>query len=351
MQHGSRLDPANRFLSTEQVPDFDHWDEVSEPHPTWSDRKIEYLADTSRSFVTSNDSPDIPFRYSANPYRGCAHGCAYCYARNTHEYLGLNAGLDFETKIFVKQQAPQLFREFLARDAWCCEPIIFCGVTDCYQPAEREYRLMRQCLEVALECRQPVSLITKNALIVRDVDLLAELAKLQLVHAHISINSLDPELARVMEPRTSIPAARLRAVKALSDAGVPVRVMVAPIIPGLNDHEAPAVMKAVREAGALDARYVMLRLPLTVEPVFREWLTRTQGAKAEKVEGLIRHMRHGEMSSANWGERMRGTGPIAEQFATMFAVFRQKLGFGDLLRLDTSQFRSAVQSHGQLRLF
>lgn len=244
-----------------------------------------------------------------------------------------------------------MFREFLSRDRWCGEPIIFCGVTDCYQPAEREYRLMRQCLEVALECQQPVSLITKNALIVRDLDLLSELAKHNLVHAHLSINSLDTELARVMEPRTSIPAARLRAVKTLSEAGVPVRVMVAPIIPGLNDHEAPAVMKAVKEAGALDARYVMLRLPLTVEPVFREWLTRTQGAKAEKVEGLIRHMRDGLLSSANWGERMRGTGPIAEQFATMFGVFRQKLGFSDLPPLDSSQFQPPTPANGQLRLF
>lgn len=351
MRHGSRIDPKNRFLNVEHVPDFDHWDVVAEPHPSWSDRKIEYLPDTSRSLVTSNDSPDIPFRYSANPYRGCAHGCAYCYARNSHEYLGLNAGHDFETKIFVKHDAPQLFREFLSRDRWCGEPIIFCGVTDCYQPAEREYRLMRQCLEVALECQQPVSLITKNALIVRDLDLLSELAKHNLVHAHLSINSLDTELARVMEPRTSIPAARLRAVKTLSEAGVPVRVMVAPIIPGLNDHEAPAVMKAVKDAGALDARYVMLRLPLTVEPVFREWLTRTQGAKAEKVEGLIRHMRDGQLSSANWGERMRGTGPIAEQFASMFSVFHQKLKFGDLPPLDSSQFQPPTPANGQLRLF
>lgn len=351
MRHGSRLDPPNRFEATHAVPDFEHLEWDTEYLAERQDRKIEYVPDTSQSLVTSNDSPDIAFRYSVNPYRGCAHGCAYCYARNTHEYLGLNAGLDFETKIFVKHDAPRLLREFLARDAWQPQSIMFCGVTDCYQPAERQYRLTRGCLEVANACSQPIGIITKNALVCRDLDLLAEMAARRLVHVNLSINSLNPELARTMEPRTSIPAARLRAVETLADAGVPVRVMVAPLIPGLNDHEAPAVMQAAKDAGALDARYVLLRLPLTVEPVFREWLHRTQPLAAEKVEGLIRQTRNGQMYRSAWGERQRGVGPIADQIATLFQVFRQKHGFGDLPELDCSQFVPPASRNGQRRLF
>jgi DNA repair photolyase len=346
MRHGSQLDPPNHA-----VPDFEHLEWDVESLQQREDRPVQYFADTSKSIVVENDSPDIPFRYSVNPYRGCVHACSYCYARPTHEYLGLNSGLDFETRIFVKQDAPELFREFLSRDAWQPEPIIFSGVTDCYQPAEREFRLTRGCLEVAAACGQPVSIITKNALVVRDLPLLAEMAARRLVHVNLSITSLDPELARVMEPRTSIPAARLRAVETLVKAGVPVRVMVAPLIPGLNDHEAPAVMKAARDAGAGDARYTLLRLPLTVEPVFREWLRRTQPLKADKVEGLIRGTRGGRLNDSTWGRRMRGTGEIADQISRMFRVFREKLGFGDLPRLDCSQFQPATPKSGQMRLF
>ncbi|HUQ72890.1 MAG TPA: PA0069 family radical SAM protein [Planctomycetaceae bacterium] len=351
MRHGSQLDPPNRFDKTHAVPDFEHLEWDTEYLAARNDRRIEYLPDTSQSLVTSNDSPDIPFRYSVNPYRGCAHGCSYCYARNSHEYLGLNAGLDFETKIFVKHAAPQLFREFLARDKWQPEPIIFCGVTDCYQPAEREFRLTRGCFEVANECSQPIAIITKNALVVRDLDLLTDMASRRLVQVNLSINSLDPELARTMEPRTSIPAARLRAMETLAKAGVPVRVMVAPLIPGLNDHEAPVVMQAAKDAGAGDAGYVLLRLPLTVEPVFREWLHRTQPLAAEKVEGLIRQTRAGKLNRSEWGERMRGTGAIAEQIGSMFQVFRQKLGFGRMPGLDCTQFQPATPRNGQRRLF
>ncbi|MDZ4684950.1 MAG: PA0069 family radical SAM protein [Planctomycetaceae bacterium] len=351
MRHGSQLDPPNRFDKSHAVPDFEHLEWDTEYLATRHDRRIEYLPDSSQSLVTSNDSPDIPFRYSVNPYRGCAHGCAYCYARSSHEYLGLNAGLDFETKIFVKHAAPQLLRDFLARDSWKPEPIIFCGVTDCYQPAEREFRLTRGCLEVANACSQPIAIITKNALVLRDLDLLADMASRRLVQVNLSINSLNPELARTMEPRTSIPAARLRAMETLAKAGVPVRVMVAPLIPGLNDHEAPAVMQAAKDAGAGDAGYVLLRLPLTVEPVFREWLHRTQPLAAEKVEGLIRQTRAGKLNRSEWGERMRGTGAIAEQIAAMFQVFRHKLGFGRMPGLDCTQFQPATPQNGQRRLF
>ncbi len=351
MKHGSHLDPPNRFERVHAKADLEHVEWDVEYLKERSDRKIQYQADASKSIVSENDSPDVPFRYSLNPYRGCAHACPYCYARNTHEYLGLNAGLDFETRIFVKHGAPRLLREFLSRKRWEPEPIVFSGVTDCYQPAEREFRLTRQCLEVASECHQPISIITKNALVLRDLDLLKEMAGRQLVHVNLSITSLDPELAGVMEPRTSIPAARLRAVETLADAGIPVRVMVAPLIPGLNDHEAAAILKAAREAGAGDARYVLLRLPLTVEPVFREWLERTQPLKAEKVQNLIRDTRSGKLNESNWGQRMVGSGEIANQIRTMFQVFRQKYGFSDLPKLDTTQFIPPQPTTGQLRLF
>jgi DNA repair photolyase len=351
MLHGSHLDPPNRFLAQRREADLEHvaWDEEYLVERT--DRRIEYFDDESQSIVSENDSPDIPFRYSANPYRGCAHACPYCYARNTHEYLGLNAGLDFETKIFVKRRAPALLREFLARRSWIPEPITFSGVTDCYQPAEREFRLTRGCLEVARECRQPIGIVTKNALVVRDLDILKDLAAQSLVHVNLSITTLDAELARVMEPRTSIPAARLRAIRELSAAGIPVRVLVAPIIPGLNDHEAAEILQAAREAGAGDARYVLLRLPLTVAPVFAEWLARTQPLKAAKIEGLIRQTRGGALNQTDWSQRMVGSGELADQIRNMFSIFRAKHGYGDLPKLSRELFRPPAKQDGQLRLF
>jgi DNA repair photolyase len=351
MRHGSNIDPPNRFDRVHAVTDDEHLEWDDEYLKERTDRRVEYLSDAAKSIVTENDSPDIPFRFTVNPYRGCVHACPYCYARNSHEYLGLNAGLDFETRIFVKHRAPILFREFLARDAWRPEPIIFSGITDCYQPAEREFRLTRQCLEIANECCQPVSIITKNALVLRDLDLLQNMASRNLVHVNLSITTLDLELARVMEPRTSTPAARLRAVQTLADAGVPVRVMVAPIIPGLNDHETPAILKQASDAGARDAGYVLLRLPLTVEPVFREWLNRTHPLKAEKIESLIRQTRSGKLSESTWGKRMSGTGEIADQIRSMFRVFEQKYGFENLPKLDATQFIPPLPKTGQLRLF
>ena len=224
-------------------------------------------------------------------------------------------------------------------------------MTDCYQPAEREFRLTRKCLELANECNLPISIITKNALVLRDLDLLRDMAARRLAHVNISITTLDIELGRSMEPRTSIPAARLRAVQTLADAGVPVRIMIAPIIPGLNDHEPPAIMKESKDAGATDARYILLRLPLSVEPVFREWLSRTQPLKVEKIENLIRQTRRGKLSDSAWGQRMVGTGEIADQIRSMFQVFRQKYGFENLPELDCNQFRPPTPRNGQLRLF
>ena len=352
MRHGSMIDPPNRFDKTQREADYDHWEWDQEFLAGLNDRRVEYLSDASRSIISENKSPDIPFRYSLNPYRGCLHGCAYCYARNSHEYLGFNAGLDFETKIIVKHNAPELFREFLSNEKWQPDEVVFSGVTDCYQPAERQFRLTRQCLEVALECRLPIGIVTKNALVVRDLDLLTEMAKLRLVHVGISVTTLDPELARRMEPKTSIPAARLRAIQMLSEAGVPTRVMNAPIIPGLNDAEIPAVLESAKAAGALGASYILLRLPLTVEPVFREWLERTEPLKLEKIERLIRETRDGKMSNSEFGNRMRGTGPIADQVRNLFKVFVRKLGLDNKFPPhDFSQFRHATPKKGQLRLF
>lgn len=344
------IDPPNRFERVRREGDLEHleWDQeyLAAAHP------IEYLPDGSQSIVSENDSPDIPFRFSVNPYRGCAHGCSYCYARNTHEYLGLSAGLDFETKIIVKHDAPRLFREFLARDRWVPEPITFSGVTDCYQPGERQFRLTRGCLEVALECRQPISIVTKNALVLRDLDLLRPMAECNLVHVFLSVNSLDSELARVLEPRTSTPAARLRAVETLATAGVPTGVMVAPVIPALNDEEIASVLAAAQQAGARAAGFVLLRLPLTVEPVFEEWLERAQPEKAAKIRQRIRETRGGKMSSSRFGERMRGNGPIADQIRQLFQVFSRRHGLDRKLPpQDCSQFRPPAPRSGQLRLF
>lgn len=352
MRHGSMIDPPNRFESQRRESDLEQVLADEEYLAQLHRRAIEYVPDTSRSIVATNDSPDIPFRYSVNLYRGCAHGCSYCYARNTHEFLGMNAGLDFETRIMVKHDGPKLLREFLARDKWQSGTIVFSGVTDCYQPAERRFELTRQCLEVALACRQPVGIVTKNALVLRDLDLLQQLASHQLVHVFLSITSLDDELVREMEPRTSIPAARLRAVRELAEANVPVGVMVAPVIPGLNDSEIPSVLEAAREAGAQSASWVLLRLPLTVEPVFREWLVRTQPLKAEKVLGLVRQTRDGQLYKSDWNQRQSGAGPVAEQIRKVFDVFARKYGLdGRLPPLDCSQFTPPLPPSGQLRLF
>jgi len=352
MRHGSQIDPPNRFERMQMSADVEHLEWDVEYLEQRLDRRLEYVADNSRSIVSENNSPDVPFRYSLNPYRGCIHGCAYCYARPTHEYLGFNAGLDFETKIVVKPDAPELLREFLGREEWQPEAITFSGVTDCYQPAEREFRLTRSCLEVARECGQPVSIITKNALIARDLDILRELATHALVHVFLSVTTLDAELARGMEPRTSTPAARLRAITMLAEARVPVGVMVAPVIPGLNDSEIPAILKAARDAGAMTAGYVLLRLPLTVEPVFQEWLRRTQPLQAERILARIRETRGGQLNGSAWGERMVGRGPIAEQIQRMFRVFKRKVGLAaNLPPHNCGLFRPPIPKSGQLRLF
>ncbi len=349
---GAAIQPGNPYLSAHRVDDLEHVEHDADYLASLEHPPTVYLDDASQSIVATNDSPDVSFRYSVNPYRGCAHGCSYCYARPGHEYLGLSAGVDFETKIMVKRRAPELLRQFLASPKWSPETIVFSGVTDCFQPIERELRLTRGCLEVAAECRQPVGIITKNALVARDVDLLAELAAHRAVRVALSVTTLDQELARVMEPRTSSPAARLRAIAQLSAAGVDVEVMIAPLIPGLNDHEVPAIMQAARAAGARVARYVLLRLPTTVRPVFLEWLHRCRPNHAEKVESFIRATRGGRMYNSNWGERQRGRGPIADHIEQSFQVFAKKYGFVDQLEpLNREAFQPPRPTRGQLSLF
>ncbi len=349
---GTAIEPPNRFAATHSIPDYADFEHDPEFLGELQRVRTEFFLDDSQSIISENDSPDIPFRYSINAYRGCEHGCSYCYARPYHEYLGLNAGIDFEAKIFVKLAAPRLLREWLSRDAWRGERIIFSGVTDCYQPCERKFELTRQCLEVCAEARQPVSLITKNALVVRDIDLLRQMAEWNGTQVNISLTTLDAKLARRLEPRTSSPTARLRAIRELTDAGIPVRVMTAPIIPGLNDSEVPALLEAAAQAGAKHAAYTMLRLPHAVKSVFLEWLEREEPLKRDRVVGLIESVRDGKLNSTNYGERMRGTGEMADQIRQTFRVFARKHGLDQQLPpLSSEHFTPPRPVSGQLTLF
>lgn len=349
---GAAVQPANPYLSVHCEADLEHVVDDDDYLAALGRPPTEYFSDESQSIVAENDSPDVGFRYSVNPYRGCAHGCSYCYARPGHEYLGLSAGLDFETKVFVKFRAAELLRAFLARPSWRPELIAFSGVTDCYQPAEREFKITRSCVAVAAECRQPIGIITKNALVTRDLDLLADLAAHNAVRVCLSITTLDAKLARAMEPRTSPPEARLRAIRELSAAGVPAALMIGPVIPGLNDSEIPAIMKAAREAGARGANYVLLKLPTTVRDVFQEWLRRSYPYKVARVESAIRSTRAGRLSDSQFGRRQRGAGNVAEMIADTFRVWHTKLGFSDVQEpLNCEAFRPPTPTSGQLQLF
>lgn len=349
---GTSLVPPNRFEDVRQEADYDQL--AADDELLADERRVPtvFLPDNAASIIRENDSPDIPFRYSINPYRGCEHGCAYCYARPTHETLGMNAGIDFETKVLIKRDAAVLLRKELNHPRWQPEPIMMSGVTDCYQPAERKFKLTRSILEVLLEARQPVCMITKNALVLRDLDLLVPMAERNLVSVALSVTTLDADLARQLEPRTATPAARLRAIRELSSAGVPVRAMVAPLIPGLTDNEMPSILAAIKEAGALGAGFVMLRLPYAVAPIFTTWLKEHRPLAADRIEGLIRGMRGGQLYTAEWGKRMRGSGAYAQGIARSFEVFIRKLGLNQPSpELDTTQFRPPQLPGGQMQLF
>ena len=283
-----------------------------------------FLRDSSRTILVRNESPDVPFDVSINPYRGCEHGCAYCYARPTHEYLGFSAGLDFETKILVKETAPELLAEELESPRWRPEVLGISGVTDPYQPAERRLELTRRCLEVLALYRNPVALITKNHLVTRDADLLAELARHRAAAVVLSITTLDEGLTRTLEPRTSHPRDRLRALEELSSRRIPCGVLVAPIIPGLNDHEIPSILEAAAEAGAGFASFIPLRLPGAVAGLFEEWLERHLPDRRRKVLNRVRSTRGGKLNDPRFGSRMQGTGVFADQIRTLFETSRRR---------------------------
>lgn len=349
---GAAFNPPNRFEPIEVVPDGDTLDadlaEDELPLP-----RTQFLRDTTRTILARNDSPDIGFNVSINPYRGCEHGCIYCYARPFHEYLGFSAGIEFETKILVKEDAPALLRNELMKKSYEPETIVISGVTDCYQPIERKLRLTRGCLEVLAEFRNPVALITKNHLVTRDIDVLSELARYRAASVSISITTLDEKLQRIMEPRTSIPKRRLIAVEKLANAGIPVGIMVAPIIPAINDEEIGTILKAAREAGAQWAGYVMLRLPHAVAPLFEDWLVHHFPDRRDKVLNRVRMMRGGRLYDSKWGERGRGTGEMAEQIGALFRAARKKAGYDEdstRYALSTESFRRPHR-HGQFALF
>ena len=340
---GAASNPPNRFerISYERSG----WDEPEDP----STRTM-FLTDETRSIINYNDSPDVGFNASINPYRGCEHGCIYCFARPNHEYLGFSAGLDFETKILVKQDAPQLLRRELSSPRWEPQVIAISGVTDAYQPIERRLQLTRRCLEVLAEFRNPTVIITKNELVTRDIDLLSQLAGFEGILVFVSVTSLDVELARELEPRASQPARRLAAIEALAQAGVPVGSLVAPVIPGLTDHEIPAILAAVARAGAIAASYVPLRLPYGVAPLFEEWLTLHRPTQKEKILNRIRDIRGGRLNDPDFRTRMQGSGAYAEHIAELFEVSCRKLGLNSK-RPALSALAFRRPGSAQLKLF
>lgn len=348
---GATHNPTNRF---EQIDVEPIWDDLEESDLPDATRKIrtEYFEDASQTVISQNNSPDIPFRFSLNPYRGCAHGCSYCYARPTHEFLGLSAGLDFESKILVKRNAPELFRKWMKkRKLGEVDPVMLSGVTDPYQPAERKFQLTRQLLEAALEYRHPIKLITKNGMIRRDLDVLESLAKDRLVSVAISLTSLDQSLIRVMEPRTSSPASRLETIQRLAEIGVPVAVMTAPIIPGLNDEEIPRLLEAAADAGAQWAGYVALRLPMTVEPIFSDWVLQHFPERHERIFNRIKSLRNGKLNNSQFGVRMRGTGIWGDQISSVFKMFSKKFGLEKKLEPLRCDLFSVPGSAKQQTLF
>jgi len=343
---GTPENPANRFepIHVEAEPPDETGDPVVGP-------ATRFFRDTSRTILAENESPDVGFRFSLNPYRGCEHGCAYCYARPTHEYLGLSAGLDFESRIMIKERAPDLLRQTLLAASWEPEVISLSGNTDCYQPVERRLRLTRRCLEVLADFRNPVGVVTKSALVARDIDVLTTLAHHDAIHVMVSVTTLDRTLAQRLEPRAATPERRLAAIAQLADAGIPVAVLVAPIIPGLNDAEIPRILERAREAGARSASWVLLRLPPPLDGLFTSWIERHYPERAARVLNRIRECRGGRLSDSRFGARMRGEGPYADQLAGLFSVAARRADLHQPLPpLSTAHFRRPAQAGEQLRL-
>jgi DNA repair photolyase len=341
---GSAENPANRFEKIDYVPDDEEISQGISP-------KTEYYKDSTRSIIAYNDSPDVGFNAGINPYRGCEHGCIYCYARPTHEYFGLSLGLDFETKIFVKEDAPYLLRKELSSPNWKPQTIALSGNTDAYQPAERNFKLARECLKVLAEFRNPVAIVTKNYLVTRDIDILKNLSEYDAAAVAVSVTTLDPDLARVMEPRTSQPEYRLRAIQRLSENSIPTMVLIAPVIPGLTDHEIPNIIQRAVDAGAKQAGYIMLRLPYGVKELFQTWLERHYPNKKNKVLNRILSIRGGKLNSNEFYDRMKGDGIFAEQVPKIFELACRKAGIeGNKFKLSKENFRRPGTSE-QLKLF
>lgn len=319
---GAGLNPSGRFEGERREAFDDGWQSLEELAPF----KTEVQVEKPRTAISRNDSPDIPFDRSINPYRGCEHGCIYCFARPSHSFMGLSPGLDFEAKLFAKPDVPKLLERELSRPDYKVRAIAIGTNTDPYQPIEREWRIMRQILEVLQKANHPVVIVTKSSLIMRDIDILSDMAAKGLAKVGISVTTLDRKLARTMEPRASTPTKRLEAIKALTDAGIPTAVMVAPIIPALNDHELERILDAGHSAGATEASYVLLRLPLEVSPLFRDWLLRNYPDRYRHVMSLVRSMRGGKDYDAEFGKRMKGSGPYAWQIGRRFEMATKRLG-------------------------
>jgi DNA repair photolyase len=341
---GTRKNPGNRF---EPI----HVQLESEEEGPGAATPTLFYRDTSKSVLAENDSPDVGFRFSINPYRGCEHGCVYCYARPTHEYLSFSAGLDFERRILVKEDAAELLSKAFLSSRWQPQVVALSGNTDCYQPAERHFGITRRCLEVFRDFRNPVGIITKSALVTRDVDLLAELAADGAAHVFVSVTSLDAELARRLEPRAAAPERRLETIARLSAADIPVGVMVAPVIPGLTDAEIPAILARARAAGARSAGWVLLRLPHGVEDLFRDWLRGNYPERAQRVLGRIRDCRGGRLSDPRFRSRQRGEGVYAQQLAALFRSAARRAGLDRALpELNAAAFRRPPRAGSQLAL-
>ena len=344
---GARLNMPGRYERHGIALFDDGWQTLEELPPL----KTTVFEETPKKIITTNDSPDISFRQSINPYRGCEHGCSYCYARPTHAYLGLSPGLDFESKLFAKTNAAELLRAELSNSHYAPMTIALGANTDPYQPIEREYRITRQILEVLSEFNHPVGIVTKSALVLRDLDILADMARRNLVKVAVSVTTLDPKLARAMEPRAATPTKRLGAIEGLSAAGIPSVVMSAPVIPGLNDSEIENILKAAYAAGAREAGYVVLRLPLEVKDIFREWLNTHLPDRASRVMSLIRQTRQGKENDATFGRRFTGTGPYAWSIGRRFEMAASRLGFNrERLQLATDAFRRPPMPGEQLKL-
>ncbi len=346
---GATLNPEGRFENAAREAVDDGWEAPLEDEPARPQTIV--TAERVKSIISKNDSPDIPFTGSINPYRGCEHGCIYCYARPSHAYLNLSPGIDFETRLFAKVNAAERLREELAKPGYVCTTLSIGANTDPYQPAEREWKVTRSILEVVAQCNQPIGIVTKNALVERDLDILAPMAGRGLATVFISVTTLDHDLARRMEPRASAPTRRIEAIRRLADAGVPVGVMVAPVVPFLTDSATEQILEAAREAGALTAGYIVMRLPYEVKDLFKDWLMHHYPLKVEHVMSRVKQMRGGRENDPEFGTRMRGTGEFSDLLRLRFEKACKRLGLNQHKRvLDTTQFRRP-RPDGQMGLF